>query len=60
MDPYAKNPKPRPRRIKPIENFTGPEGLYFEAQIFEKIGAKIIINNEFSTENHEAGISVAS
>jgi hypothetical protein len=38
----------------------GPDGLYFEAQILEKIGANIIINKEFNTENHEAGISVAS
>tara|TARA_B100001939_G_C16650010_1_gene491366 strand:+ start:490 stop:672 length:183 start_codon:yes stop_codon:yes gene_type:complete len=60
MEPYAKKPKPRPNRIKPIENFIGPEGLYFEAQILEKIGAKSIMNSEFKTENQDAGISVAS
>ena len=38
----------------------GPDGLYFEAQILEKIGANIMINNEFNTENQDAGISVAS
>ena len=46
--------------LEPIENFIGPEGLNFDAQIFEKIGAKIIINSAFRTENHEAGISVES
>ena len=50
----------RPSRIKPIENLTGPLGLNFEAQSIEKIGAKIIINNEFKTENQDAGISVSS
>ena len=59
-DPYERNAKPKPKSINPIENLIGPDGLYFEAQILEKIGANIIINNEFNTENQDAGISVAS
>ena len=42
-----------------MENFNGPEGLYFEAHIFENTGANKIINKEFKTENHDAGISVS-
>ena len=60
IEPYARNPKPIPSRIKPIENLTGPLGLNLEAQSIEKIGAKIIINKEFRTENQDAGISVST
>ena len=30
----------------------GPDGLYLEAQILEKTGAKSIMNREFKTEKH--------
>ena len=59
IDPKAKIPKPVPKRISPIANFTGPDGLYFDSQIFEKIGAKAIIKKELSIPNQDAGTSGA-
>ena len=56
----AKKAKPVPNKISPMANLTGPLGFNLEAQIRENKGANKIINNEFNTENHEAGISVAS
>src|SRR5687767_3979599 len=52
--------KPKPINIKPIANFTGPEGLYLLSHILENKGAKAIIKNEFKIPNQEAGTSVAS
>ena len=58
--PYDKKAKPKPSKIKPIANLTGPLGLWDDAHILEKTGAKITINKELSTENQEAGISATS
>ena len=52
--------KPKDKSINPIPNFTGPDGLCFDCQIFDRSGAKTIIKNEFKIANHDAGTSVAS
>ena len=59
-DPYERKPNPIPNKTNPIANLTGPDVFKLELHILEKIGAKIIINREFKTENQEAGISVLS
>lgn len=59
--PFEPNPMaaiPKPKRIMPIPDLKLAGGLYLLSHIFEKIGASVMINNEFKVENHVAGISV--
>ena len=60
IDPKLKIAKPKDSSINPIPNLIGPEGLNFDCQNLESIGANTIIKNEFNIANHEAGTSVAS
>ena len=59
-EPYERIANPIDKSINPIPNFTGPDGLNFDCQILERIGANTIIKKEFKIANHDAGTSVAS
>src|SRR5690606_20561257 len=58
--PIAITAIPNPNNAIPIAHFIFAFGLYLLSHHLENKGAKVIMYNEFKTENQDAGISAES